>query len=369
MHVLLVEPKYYTKYPPIGLLKLATYHKQRGDTVEIVRGCMLPQKKADKVYVTSLFTYAWQPVHDAVRYYMAIYPKAHVILGGIYASLMPEHAMQCKPDEIHLGVLPEVDGLLPDYSLVSVLPWKWENKSILFASRGCIRNCKFCAVPRLEGKIYQTISSVRHLIYYNHDTVILWDNNFLASKRWREILQELQEIRVTKNGNSHKLRVDFNQGLDCRLIKNLDVAAELKKTGVNPIRLAYDNKNEKKALEQAIKKLVEVGYKGKSILVYTLYNYLDKPQDFWERVCDLLEWRVVIYPMRFEPLNSLEKNKHISPGWTKTQLDMVAKAQRVIGDNGTFVPFEAMRRKIIDAKNFDEAFQLRDVNGKQLAKI
>jgi len=47
MHVLLVEPSYYTRYPPLGLLKLASYHRNRGDSVELVRGCTFPDKKPD----------------------------------------------------------------------------------------------------------------------------------------------------------------------------------------------------------------------------------------------------------------------------------------------------------------------------------
>ncbi len=362
MHILLVEPKYYTKYPPLGLLKISSFYKQDGHTVELVRGCGLPIKKPDKVFVTSLFTYAWQPVHDAVRYYKALYSKVPVILGGIYASLMSEHAKLCNPDIIHKGIMSEVENLLPDYSLVQVLPWRWSKKSILFSSRGCIRRCKFCAVPQLEGKICQTLSSVRHLIHPDHDTAILWDNNFLASPYWREILRELQNIYVTKNGQRYRLKVDFNQGLDGRLMKNQDIAQELRKANVRPIRLAYDKKNQREAIGKAIKRLKSAGFSGRQIFLYTLYNFEDDPQDFWERVADLMEWGVTVYPMRFEPLDSLEKNQHIGPGWTKPHLEMVAQAQRVIGDRGAFTPFDAMREKLTKAKNFEEAFHLRPNN-------
>ena len=38
MRVLLVEPGYKNKYPPMGLMKISTYHKQLGDEVRFVKG-------------------------------------------------------------------------------------------------------------------------------------------------------------------------------------------------------------------------------------------------------------------------------------------------------------------------------------------
>lgn len=74
---------------------------------------------------------------------------------------------------------------------------------------------------------------------------------------------------------------------------------------------------------------------------------------------DLLEWGVVAYPMRFEPLDSLKKNQHIGSKWTPEQLELVAHARRVIGYGGAFPPYEGLRKKFINAKSFEEAFSLR----------
>lgn len=54
MHVLLVEPAYYTRFPPLGLLKLSTYYRAQGHTVELVRGLHQPETTPDLVCVTSL---------------------------------------------------------------------------------------------------------------------------------------------------------------------------------------------------------------------------------------------------------------------------------------------------------------------------
>ena len=88
MRVLLVEPGYYTQYPPLGLLKLSSLYKAQGHEVRFVRGLELVTRFVpDEVKVTSLFTWAWKPVWEAVAFYRALFPRAKISLGGIYASL------------------------------------------------------------------------------------------------------------------------------------------------------------------------------------------------------------------------------------------------------------------------------------------
>src|SRR5205809_4943208 len=184
--VLLVEPDYYTRYPPLGLLKISTMHKARGDYVRLVRGKKVISFEPNTIYVTSLFTYSWRAVHDAVRFYKEKFPRAHVILGGIYASLLPDHAKLSGADEVHIGLLPEAETLKPDWSLIP----QWDG-SILFASRGCVRRCGFCSVPKLEGRPSSLMFSIRHLVEPHHGRIILWDNNLLGNSNWKQIFDEL----------------------------------------------------------------------------------------------------------------------------------------------------------------------------------
>lgn len=347
MHILLVEPAYYTRYPPLGLLKLASYHKLQGDTVELVRGCQPVLQTPDMVYVTSLFTYAWKPVHQAVAYYKEMFPQAKVVVGGIYATLMPEHAAFSGTDEVHHGFHNEAEDLLPDYSLVPT--WR---QSIIFSHRGCVNRCPYCAVPIMEPSVGEIkVKSIRHLVAPGHRKVILWDNNLLGATNWRDLIAELKEIG---------LPVDFNQGLDARRITE-EVAQEFKGLHIDPVRMAYDVPAERKALERAIPALEKAGFKLRNMIVYVLYNFQDSPEEFLERLCDLMEWGVVAYPMRFEPLDSLKKNQYIAEKWTAEQLEMVAQARRVIGYGGAFPPHDGLRKKFLEARNFEEAFTLRSI--------
>ena len=125
------------------------------------------------------------------------------------------------------------------------------------------------------------------------------------------------------------------------------------------VRLAYDSKEIKKSLVRAINLLKDVGISGRRIVVYCLYGYLDKPEDFLERVRDLITWGVVAYPMRYQPLKPCTKDSYIAPHWTENELEMIARARRVIGYGGSFPPYEGLRKKLTETANFEDAFSLR----------
>lgn len=149
MKILLVEPqkslKYHTQYPPLGLLKLSAYHKRKKHKVKLVRGFDCDRFYPDKIYITSLFIYAWEPVHEVIKKYK----KAEIVVGGVYATLCGEHLKETFKNRIRIynGLCEKVENILADYSL---LP-EW-GASMVFSSRGCIRNCPFCAVKVLEPK-------------------------------------------------------------------------------------------------------------------------------------------------------------------------------------------------------------------------
>lgn len=358
MRILLVEPNYYTQYPPLGLLKLSTLYKAQGHEVRFIRGLSLVTRFVpDEIKVTSLFTWAWRPVWEAVAFYRALFPKAKISLGGVYASLTPDHARQSGADEVITGLLLEAEDLLPDYSLVP----EWHGgraASILFSTRGCVRSCNFCAVPALEGKPFQSrpTTRIKHLVHPDHKRVIMWDNNILGEAHWPDVAAELQDLGV---------EVDFNQGLDARFITE-SVAATLKGLKIPTIRLAYDFATMRKSLMKAISALRGVGLSSRRyghICAYVLFNYKDTPEDLFTRVRDLLAWGIAAYPMRYQPLNgdyAFEKDSYISPGWTPEELEMVAAARRVIGYGGAFPPYEGLVRKFADARDFHEAFGLRE---------
>jgi len=266
---------------------------------------------------------------------------------------MQEHARLTSAD-ISPGLIIDVEGLLPDYSLVPEF-----KASILFSSRGCIRSCPFCAAPVLEpfDPRETGLKSIGHLLHPNHKKAIFWDNNFLANPHWRNIVSELKERRLV---------VDFNQGLDGRLI-NKEVAEELRGLKLEPIRLAYDTSGQRGPVQRAISLLEKVGFSKRQMVIYMMYNFEDSPENFLDRLRDILEWGAVAYPMRYEPINvcdtegnPLSKNSFISKYWSAELLEMVARARRVLGYGGAFPPYEGLKMKISNSHTFEDAFNLRE---------
>ena len=360
MRILEVEPAYYSKYPPLGLLKLGKMEERKWNEVTLVNGLQHIDFKPSKIYITSLFTYAWKPVHDAIGYYHNQFPDVPIYVGGIYATLMPDNIKKSFPYvTIYSGLHPEAENMLPAYHLLKqVEKWKDWGSSIVFTSRGCIRKCPFCVVPKVEGGMRDEKPSIMNLIHPAHNKVTIWDNNFLASPYAKLMLKELAD-----NG----IEADFNQGLDATLIDE-ETAGLLADVKSKTIHMAYDWPWEGKYVKKAIDLLSDAGYRRKYLIFYTLFNFYDEihkkgdtPADFLLRLKNLMEWGASSYPMRFIPLDSLDKNKYISPLWTKEQLEMVAKARRVIGFGGSFVPYKAFIDKIMNSESFEEAMHLRPV--------
>jgi hypothetical protein len=323
------------------------------DSVELVVGTEMPLNGVpDTIYITSLFTWSWKPVWEAIRYYSSKFPQAELWLGGLYASLMPEHAALSgiRPDHIFKGVYDKTECLLPDYDLVP--DWnKREKASIIFASRGCIRSCTFCGVSRIEGKLNSEKKSIKDMIWPGHSRLIFFDNNFLSSKNRDDILSEIQELGFA---------VDFNQGLDARIIAKDEKLAE-KLSCLNfyrHIRISYDTSDMGDSVKKTIDLLKSNGFDGRNILVYLLYNFTDSPQDLFTRIKNVLSWGAVAYPMRFQPIYTKTKNAYVAPEWDPDRLNAVNTARRVFGSGGTFPPYEGMMKvKVEGCQTFDEAFK------------
>src|SRR4030042_3690040 len=217
--ILLVEPdfpiasksKNHAHFLPIGLLKIGTYHKQNGDCVKLVRGLKHCVFKPDRILITSLFTYWSKYVHEAAEFYHKAYPKARVEIGGIYASLMPEHCKKNSPFAyVYQGLYRRgvAEKVVPDYSL---LPEDLDYQ-IIHTSRGCTRRCTFCGTWKIEPE-FKCVDSIKKLI--KKPRLVFYDNNLLANPNIDKILKEISEYKIEKR---YRVSCESQSGFDLRLL-------------------------------------------------------------------------------------------------------------------------------------------------------
>ena len=146
------------------------------------------------------------------------------------------------------------DNTEPDYSLYPQYPHAYG-----FLTRGCIRHCAWCIVPKKEGGIraYRDIET----ILQGRKTAILMDNNVLACEHGLQQLEKIIDLGC---------KVDFNQGLDSRLVTN-EIANILSKIKwLRYIRFACDTTLAVEPLLKTIEKLNRHGVKNYRIFVYLL---------------------------------------------------------------------------------------------------
>ena len=378
INVLLLEPNYKNKYPPLGLMKISYFHKTvRNDYVLFAKGEIKSKvkiKKWDRVYVTTLFTFEWEETKKTIEFALKVAktPKC-VFVGGILASLMPGLVKSIFPDiNIVEGQLNKagkigyddddcIDCLTPDYSILDDISdhYKYaaDNAYIMYTTRGCGMKCGFCAVQTLEPKyipfvpIAEQVENIKTKYGEKRD-LLLMDNNVLKSPRFNDIVEEIKQLGFGKGatyrnpltGKINKRCIDFNQGLDAFLITE-EKAKKLSELEIVPARIAFDHIEDKDVYINAIKLCAKYGITELSN--YILYNSedfggknqkykADKPEDLYNRLkisIDIIDEinndfsednKVALFsfPMRYIPLQDTKRG-YVGSNWNPKYLRAV----------------------------------------------
>jgi hypothetical protein len=117
----------------------------------------------DEVWISAVMTYWWESVRDlAVRLKRRFGGKTTILLGGIYPTLVPEHAARyTQADLIVVGEVEEANDLWLDLSLYETPP----TYAIITPSRGCPYHCAYCA--------QRTINNGRRTVHYRpHEDIV-----------------------------------------------------------------------------------------------------------------------------------------------------------------------------------------------------
>lgn len=224
-----------SRIPNLALMQISAWHKANGDEVGF------DVNDPDRVYISCIFS---KNAANA-RGVATMFPGADVVIGGsgVGYSWLPEVMQKIKPD---------YDLYPSEYSLG-------------FTSRGCIRRCPFCIVPAKEGRLRRW-QHPREFHDERFGTIAMLDNNILADKKWF--------FEVSDWCLAHRLKVDFMQGLDVRLL-DAEIAERLKalKWAAN-IRFAFDHVADEPAVMRGISLLKRAGINLKNdVSFFVLAGY------------------------------------------------------------------------------------------------
>lgn len=214
-------------FPNLALMKISRYWKNNGATVE----WYTPFDYYDIVYMSKVFTFT-------PDYNQCITNAQKIEKGGtgyqMYGTNLPQ----------------EIDSLQPDYSIYHHLV---DNQSAFgFLTRGCIRRCKWCIVPKKEGSL-RPYMDIEEIAIEGRNKITLMDNNILASNYGLEQIEKIIKLN---------LKVDLNQDMDCRLVTDEVAQMLVKVKWLKYVRFACDTSAEIEPLFKACLKLNNLGYKG-----------------------------------------------------------------------------------------------------------
>jgi hypothetical protein len=239
-----------SKIPNLALMKLAAFHKSKGDTVEFYSP--LFKHDYDKIYASKIFNFSDRSMLDESR----------MTIGGTGWDLKKN-----LPDEI--------ESLVPDYSLYGY------PHNIGFTQRGCRLRCSFCVVPEKEGKPYGVNTIDELWTQRESNFLVLLDNDFFGNPQWQDRIDELIDM---------KLKVNFSQGLNIRNIKENQAIALAKVNFFNingtskQVHFAWDDPRHEKLIHKGLKTCMDAGIKPYQMAFYVLIGYHSTPEEDLHRV-------------------------------------------------------------------------------------
>lgn len=263
-------------FPNIPLMKLSAYHKSIGDSVEwydpLCSGHM------DKVYMSKVFSFTKDYTHHI--------DADEVVRGGSGYCIEVVDGKEVYRAENDNPLPDDIEHIYPDYS---IYPEYTADTAYGFLTRGCPRGCDFCHVKVKEGRCTYKVADLTEF-WRGQKNIVLCDPNLLAYPDHMSLLQQIADSKAL---------IDFNQGLDIRLIteENLEL---IRKIRIKRVHFAYDRYQDRDIIEPkltAFKKATKWGH-GK-VDVYILCNFNTSLEQDIHRIqfCRSLDYQpyVMIY--------------------------------------------------------------------------
>lgn len=251
-------------YPNLPLMKLSAWHKKQGDSVEwydpMFSGHM------DKVYLSKVFSFTpdYQYCIDADE----------IVKGGSGYCIETVNGKEHFDKSKDIPLPDEIEHCYPDYALYGITDTAYG-----FLTRGCPRGCSFCHVEAKEGRTSRKVADLKEF-WDGQKNIVLCDPNILACREWEELLQQLIDSKAW---------VDFNQGLDIRLMTE-EKAEMLKQIKTKNLHFAWDRYTDKEMILPKFKMFKEItGINERNLIVYVLCGFDTTIEQDLERIYTLRE--------------------------------------------------------------------------------
>lgn len=278
-------------YPNLPLMKISAWHKQQGDHVEWYSPMF--SGEMDRVYMSKVFSFT--PDYEYFVNAKEIYR------GGSGYCIELVDGKEVYHAERDTQLPPEIEHIYPDYS---IYPELTKHTAYGFLTRGCPRGCGFCHVKAKEGRRSYKVADLSEF-WRGQKKIVLCDPNILACPDHMDLLKQLADS---------KAKVNFNQGIDIRLINDRNMEM-LKQIRLESIHFAFDRWQDKDIIEPKLRAFAkQTGYdrhKG-SVMVYILTNFdTTLAQDLYRiQLCRELNFSP--YPMIYD-------KEHADPVYRRLQ--------------------------------------------------
>lgn len=297
-------------FPNIPLMKISAWHKSQGDHVEWYDPMFSPHM--DKVYVSKVFSFS--PDFD---YYI---DADEVSYGGSGYCIRLINGKEVFDKSKDIELPPEIEHICPDYSLYGITDTAYG-----FLTRGCPRGCSFCHVEAKEGRKSYKVADLNEF-WNGQKNICLCDPNILACREWKDLLQQLIDSKAW---------VDFNQGLDIRLMTE-EKAEMLKRIKTKELHFAWDRYQDKEKILPKFKLFKDItGIRERDLVVYVLCNFDTTLEQDLDRIYTLREMGYWAHVMLYD-------KEHIPKG------HVLRKIQRWVNNRIVFAAcptFEEYQRR------------------------
>ncbi|MDR1696552.1 MAG: B12-binding domain-containing radical SAM protein [Endomicrobium sp.] len=295
----------------LSLYGCGHYIKQKAETPEVLKHIPrnysrygLPKELAvnylrglcppDLIIVTSVMTYWYPGVFEAIQTVKEIFPDTPVVLGGAYATLCHEHAQKSGADYVLQGGFENLKAIFKaknariaipctfsDYPIPYYPPNQNRGYAVLRISAGCPFKCSYCAQDILSGgkfvskpaeNVFKEIKDfadrgIKNIVFY--DDALLYDRERLIKPLLRKIIESNLKINIHTPNGLHLRYLDLETA---RLMKKANFVMPRFSLESADARIQKETgaKITNEGFENAAAMLKEAGYKKGEYLIYLL---------------------------------------------------------------------------------------------------